>query len=414
MIYYVSKESLVLSPFKIDTLKKISEEQARKYSKTVYVLNRMNPLKSRSKFCISDPSLIFLEKEGIDILQKPQEISYSIPEWIVERINSRAVTSININYPNWQENMKEIFPRKWKVNIAGLGDVGGTLLTGLRLLGGDYISKIGIYDRNPNKIKRWEMEANQILPSFSYTTPPEVEGIDYEKLFDCDMFVFCISVGIPPVGDEKKDVRMAQFEGNSRIIGEYAKKARKMGFKGVFAIVSDPVDLLCKQVLISSNTNENGVYDFNGLTPEQIRGYGLGVMHARATYYSREKNEYKHYITEGRAFGPHGEGLVIADSIENYNEEISLYLTERAKKANLDVRSTGFKPYIAPALSSGSLSIISTISGKWHYSSTFIGGVFMGANNRLLPSGVELERLNIPEKLFKRIKETYERLGNII
>ena len=73
-------------------------------------------------------------------------------------------------------------------------------------------------------------------------------------------------------------------------------------------------------------------------------------MNARASYYASQNKDYSHYLKEGRAFGPHGEGLIIADSIENYNEEISNYLTDKTKKANLEVRSIGFKPYVAPAL----------------------------------------------------------------
>jgi hypothetical protein len=150
------------------------------------------------------------------------------------------------------------------------------------------------------------------------------------------------------------------------------------------------------------------------LAPEQIRGYGLGVMNARAVYYAKQSSSTIQYLEEGRVFGPHGEGLIVADSIINYNNELSIELTDKVKQANIEVRKTGFKPYIAPAHSSGSLSLISTIKGEWHYSSNFMGGVFMGAKNRLISSGIEIERLDIDEKLLKRLQETYERLEIII
>ena len=38
--------------------------------------------------------------------------------------------------------------RRLKVNIAALGDVGTTMLTGLRLLGGDCLDRCGMYDIN--------------------------------------------------------------------------------------------------------------------------------------------------------------------------------------------------------------------------------------------------------------------------
>jgi hypothetical protein len=209
-------------------------------------------------------------------------------------------------------------------------------------------------------------------------------------------------------------VRMKQFKGNSKIISDYARKARKKSFKGIFAIISDPVDLLCKAVFLASNKNESGEFDFKGLAGDQIRGYGLGVMHARAVYYSKQNTETAKYKREGRAFGPHGQGVVIVNSLKKYDESLSEMLTNQTVKANLEVRKTDFKPYVAPALSSGSYPLIATMSGKWHYSTTFMGGVFMGAKNRLLKSGTEIERLNLPINLMEKVKESYKDLGNIL
>jgi hypothetical protein len=79
-------------------------------------------------------------------------------------------------------------------------------------------------------------------------------------------------------------------------------------------------------------------------------------------------------------------------------------------EANLEVRKTGFKPYIAPALSSGAISIIYTLEGKYHYSSNYLAGVYMGAKNRNLPSGLDIEKIQMPDKLFERIKKTYNKL----
>jgi len=215
------------------------------------------------------------------------------------------------------------------------------------------------------------------------------------------MFIFCASKGVPPVGSQVADVRMAQFEGNAELIKEYALMAADCRFKGIFAVVSDPVDQLCQTVLKESR----GV-----LAPEQIKGYGLGVMNARALYYSKKFNKFSMYLKEGRAFGPHGKDLIIANSIRDYDDELSRELTKYAVEANLEVRKTGFKPYIAPALSSGAISIIYTLEGKYHYSSNYLAGVYMGAKNRNLPSGLDIEKIRMPDKLFERIKETYERL----
>jgi len=122
------------------------------------------------------------------------------------------------------------------------------------------------------------------------------------------MFVFCASKGVPPIDSQVDDVRMAQFEANKEIITEYAVMARDENFKGIFAVVSDPVDLLCKVAFLESNKNDKGNLDFNGLASNQIIGYGLGVMNARACYHAKKSKDTLHFIKEGRVFGPMGKG----------------------------------------------------------------------------------------------------------
>ena len=49
------------------------------------------------------------------------------------------------------------------LHLVGLGDVGGTLLTGLVLLG-DMLDTIGVYDPDEKRCSRYEQEMNQVLP----------------------------------------------------------------------------------------------------------------------------------------------------------------------------------------------------------------------------------------------------------
>ncbi|MDD4678691.1 MAG: lactate dehydrogenase, partial [Tissierellia bacterium] len=365
----------------------------------LYFLNCLNTENSKKSFAVNHPSDLFIEEESLDML-KLNDKSYDIPKNITELIDKRKIKAVNTAYNDYVNYFFMDKLKKRKVNILALGDVGSTLLIGLKLLGKNSISSIGIYDRSMDKIKRWEYEMNQTSFPFEDSLPT-VQGIKKEELFDCDMFVFCASRGVPPVGSEAVDVRMVQFKGNAELIKGYASMAADYGFKGIFAVVSDPVDQLCATVLNESR----GV-----LAPEQIKGYGLGVMNARALYYSKRYEKFSMYLHEGRAFGPHGKDLVIANSILNYDNELSMELTKYAVEANLEVRKTGFKPYIAPALSSGAISIVYTLEGKYHYSSNYLAGVYMGAKNRNPPSGLDIEKINMPDMLFERIKKTYNKL----
>ena len=170
--------------------------------------------------------------------------------------------------------------------------------------------------------------------------------------------------------------------------------------------MSDPVDPLCKEVLLSS-----------GLSAGQVRGYGLGVMNKRAEYFAAKDPSFRSYIREGRAYGPHGSDLVIANSIENYDDDISLKLTKLTVEANLKMRSIGFKPYIAPAISSGAISLILTLRGEWNYSSVYLGkgsdGAFLGIKNRIDRGNAVLEDIPLPEALYRRIEVSYRNLCQI-
>ena len=314
-----------------------------------------------------------------------------------------------------------------RVNLLALGDVGATLLMGLKVLGGGLIDRIGIYDVNRDVMSRYEMEMNQIGWPFGEKNLPEVVCLDEEDLFDCDMFVFCASKAVPPVG-ASGDVRMMQLEANSKIVSYYGRMAGEKNFKGIFAVVSDPVDPLCKAALLASRAangargagaGDAGTVDVSGLQLGQVRGYGLGVMNKRAEYYARGDRRFELYLTEGRAFGPHGGDLVIANSIENYDDEISRELTALTVEANLKVRELGFKPYIAPALSSGAISLLLTLRGEWNYSSVYLGngaeGAFLGIKNRIDPASGEIiiEDLPLPQKLYDRIENAYRNLCGI-
>ena len=167
---------------------------------------------------------------------------------------------------------------------------------------------------------------------------------------------------VPPLTEKTGDVRMVQFEANRAMLSHYAKKARDCGFSGLFAQISDPVDPLARAVFLDSNQDERGNFDRNGLLPEQVQGYGLGVMHARAQYYAKKAGLDADAI---RAYGPHGTGLIVANAPgAGYDDALSKTLTEQAATANLRVRELGFKPYLAPGLSSACVSVLKTLRGE--------------------------------------------------
>lgn len=299
---------------------------------------------------------------------------------------------------------------RMRVHLAGLGDVGRTTLTALSLLGGDVIESLGIYDLNTAQMQRLELELNQICDPCGGRRIPPVYMLTEQELFDCEVFVFCVARQVPQVGAEQEDVRMAQFEANRSIAAWYAQRAGEAGYPGLFLVMSDPVELLCRAVLLASRKGNQG------LLPGQIQGCGLGVMHGRACFFARREELFGDYLDGGRVFGSHGRELVAANSIreECYDDARSRILTDRVIRANLQVREYGYKPYIAPACSSGALTILRILKGQWNYSSNFLGGVYFGGKNRTTESGIEWEALPLPELLFERLKCAYQNLERIL
>ena len=293
--------------------------------------------------------------------------------------------------------LTEVMSRKkpFTLSILGLGDVGGTLLMGLRLLGRDILKEIRIFDLDEKKRRRYYLEINEVSDG---TALPPVKEAGIEEIFDTDVLVFTVSVYIPPVGTSLTDVRLVQFEKNRKILLDYARKAEEAGFKGYYFIVSDPVDLLCMNLM-----------DEGQIPSHRIRGFGLGVMEARARFIAKEKEVFSEDL---RTYGPHGKGLIVINSISDYNPILSEELTHLTERENFRVRETGFKPYIAPALSSGAISILKALNEEEHLSTWYNGRVFMGSRNILKESFTYPSKVSLPE-LKALLTETEELLTTL-
>ena len=255
------------------------------------------------------------------------------------------------------------------------------------------------------------MELGQVLPLYDGEPMPEVSVCREPDLFRCDVLIFTASRGVPAVGSQVQDVRMAQFEKNRDMLRAYARRAREENFCGLFCQVSDPVDPLARALFLDSNRAENGDYDFAGLLPEQVRGFGLGVMQARAAYAAKcMRQDY----SRGRAFGPHGEGLVVCNAPnEGYDDAFSEGLTEVARTLNLQVRELGFKPYIAPGLSSAAVSILRMLRGDWFESAVALGGCYFGCRSRLCGAAAETYREELAPALITRLETSYAALREL-
>ena len=360
-------------------------------------LVRRDPLRARGLYPIQDLSELD-EPEGIGCLTPSSPAEGELAAFVrahgagvLNAAFSRAFSILQA----WSAAKKDGLV----LTLVGLGDVGGTALLALKLLGRE-LAKVQIFDPNRAQCQRYEMELNQVL-SADGRTLPEVVICEEQDLFRCDLFAFTASRGVPGLDSKVQDVRMAQYEANRAMVGSYARMARQADFTGLFCQISDPVDHLSRSVFLQSNQKETGEFDFAGLLPEQVQGFGLGVMEARARWCAQEDGID---FSNGRVYGPHGGGLVAANDPAAYDKAVSARLTERAVHANLEVRALGFKPYLAPALSSAAVSILSLVRGQPYDAALPLGGVWLGAQRRMTPLGPLQRREPLHPALLARIE----------
>ena len=128
----------------------------------LFLIDR-DPVSGRSSFCVSDVRQLTAGTEDVSWLD-PARMGVPapvLPKRIQHTIDARLLRAVNIRHPRWAEfamapSMQ--LPPRVRVNLLAVGDVGSTLLTALKLIGGDVISSIGICDLNQNTVARWTAE----------------------------------------------------------------------------------------------------------------------------------------------------------------------------------------------------------------------------------------------------------------
>lgn len=354
-----------------------------------------------SAYIVNRPQFIEAPHFGVrGLMDDGQGLSEAYAPFRVSLTEHRII-AVNTSWEGWEYRLHHPgVPARLpaRVQIIGLGDVGHTCLMALKLLGGDLIGDIGIYDVLDTAIERWAFEMEQCVWPFSDESMPKVHQLEKEDLFrHTDIVIFAATRGIAQPGEEVDDVRRDQYLKNAPMVVEYASLARDRDYDGMFIMLSDPVERLAQVAWRQSNLNEAGVFDGKGLRPEQVEGYGLGVMHARAG------SVMPSYIKHGRAYGRHGEGLILANDITAYDDKLSQDLSQRVATLNMELRRIGYKPFVGPAVSSGALSLLSRLRGERHYSAVFMDGVYYGAPLRTRNGLPALEYLKLDQQLCDRL-----------
>ena len=245
------------------------------FAPLVFLVQRP-PQSCRGFFAINDLREI-TEPEGPALLRALSENDDRSP--LASFVEAHGAAVLNTAFARCFDVLRDYYKRKnrpLRLTLVGLGDVGGTVLTGLTLLG-DGISEIGIYDPNEAQCARYEMELNAVLPMEEGKRLPRIVICNPQHLFDCDALLFTASRGVPGLDSGVADVRLAQYEANRQMLQSYAKQARDVGFTGLFAQISDPVDPLARWVFFAKQPRRHR----RVRRPGPAAGTGAGIWPGR-------------------------------------------------------------------------------------------------------------------------------------
>lgn len=164
------------------------------FSPLVFLVRR-DPLRSRGLFAVTVLDEVF-EAETAGVLLPPAQ-GTTPAEPLREFVAANGACVLNTAF-SAAFSVLERWHRKrtqpLRVTLVGLGDVGGTLLLALKLLGRE-LGELRIYDPNAAQCRRYELELNQVLP-LDHPLPP-VTVCTEDTLFDCDLLLFTASRGVP-------------------------------------------------------------------------------------------------------------------------------------------------------------------------------------------------------------------------
>lgn len=181
--------------------------------------------------------------------------------------------------------------QKTKVAIVGVGSVGSTLA--YYLVGNQICNSLMLINRNKDKAIA---EALDLKHSLGYSnTKTEITVGSYEQCGDMDLIV--ISVAAPyKLGMTRLDM----YEGACRIIDSIIPPIMASGFKGIFLVVTNPVDLIAQYV-----------QEISGLPHHQVIGTGTSLDSSRLRVYLADLLDVDPRSVNAFCLGEHGDSMMI-------------------------------------------------------------------------------------------------------
>lgn len=197
-----------------------------------------------------------------------------------------------------------------KVAIVGMGRVGSAVAYNLGLL--EVVDTILAIDYNVELAK---MQVRDLTESFIISeSKTRIEVNNYENLGDADIMIITAGAPVTKVVD-----RLELFDSSKKIITSIVEQSLKAGFKGIYIVASNPVDVMTDLVHILSGVDDNFVI-------------GSGTILDNARFKNELSQELRidpKYI-ESNCIGEHGNSLVpLYDSVKINGQLLDEYLVQK-------------------------------------------------------------------------------------
>ncbi|MEC2071117.1 L-lactate dehydrogenase [Alkalihalophilus marmarensis] len=176
--------------------------------------------------------------------------------------------------------------KSMKVVLIGAGSVGASYA--FALLNQGFVRDLVIIDLNHGKA---EGDAIDLLHGMPFSSPMNIWAGTYEDCKDADLVVNCAGANQGP-GETRLDL----LEKNAKIFKVITESVMKSGFKGIFLIATNPVDVLTY-----------ATWKYSGLPAHRIIGSGTVLDTARFRYALADKFEVDARNVHAYILGEHGD-----------------------------------------------------------------------------------------------------------
>lgn len=178
-----------------------------------------------------------------------------------------------------------------KVVLVGAGFVGTSMAYSLLNQGG--VDELVLIDVNKDKTVGEEMDLAHGLPYAPQKM--KIKAGDYDECKDANVVVITAGLAQKP-GQSRLELAVA----NAKIMKDITKNVMANGFKGIFIIASNPVDLMSYVVA-----------EVSGMPKERIIGSGTVLDTARLRYLIAEYLEVSSKNVHAYILGEHGDSSFV-------------------------------------------------------------------------------------------------------